>query len=755
MIRKITTSILTVAMLAACCAGCASYTDGAATTGYAFVQKMADQDYVGAYEYIYSFTNDVQSKEDFVQRFENIYSALGVTDVTLMSRNVEEIGEGEDQKEYKLTYTFQIASDLLGTKSYDFEAEIFAGPLGYAVIYSPSLILPQMEEGDKVRVLNQTGTRGEVFSSDGKMLARNDYAQSIYVDLDMNPDFEKIRNMLVATFGLDAEKLQKKYDNAVEKGYPLEVLATFPRDTLTRAQIEQINELDGLGVDDERLSPIRYYPLGDNAAHVVGYMGSPTEAQVAALEEKGETVNNQVGQLGIESSMEDTLKGTDGRIIYIENNKGDIKEVLWEDAKSDGSDIYLTIDTTLQNMAYTLLAANCSEGQSGAVVVMDYTNGDVKAMVSYPSFDNNLFNFPIDSNVWDYYQDEANLKPLFPRATQAAYMPGSAFKPFSCVPNIEQGGLYREFEPPITVEKNAWMPQMTGWHFPAIKRVEEPKGEDWSFDVAMKSSDNIYFAYLALQTGVPDFMEYMRKIGMGTAPEFELPINDSNLLNADTEEVSLHLLAEMGYGNGQLEISPIQMACMYTAFENGGDMLNPTIVKKISKTVDNVESVEWENSKTIFIEGAMQPSTIEFEKDSLRRVFTDGTAYAGKMSDVSGLYGKTGTARMNDREVNWIIAINPNNNLLYLVVLDTGLDVGSAPKLAIMHGLVKPENYNSALRGTIVEISDDDDDTSTPTQAPDDSTQTREPDTTNEPEPTNSPDPEPDTTTDPDNEPTE
>ncbi len=697
--RKITVKIMLAAMLALLCTplgACASYTDGAATTGYAFVDKMAAQKYDEAFEYIYSFSSDVQTKSDFVERFENIYDALEITGVKLMSRNVEQ--RGEEESEYDLTYTLQMESGLLGLLTYEFETEIVAGPLGYTVVYTPALILPMLEEGDKVRVTNQYGVRGEVFSADGKLLAQNDYAQSIYIDLDQNPDIGQVKTFLSTNFDVDADRVQRRYDNAVEKGYPLEVLATFPRETLTAGEIEQISAVEGLGVDDKRLTPIRYYPMGDNAAHVVGYMGDPSEEQIAQAEEEGSTLNVSVGKSGIEYAFEETLRGTDGRMIYIEDDKAEVKEVLWEDAKADGSDVHLTLDTNLQNTAYTLLAANCAEGQSGAAVVMDYTSGDVKAMVSYPSFDNNLFNFPVEEKVWAYYSDEANQNPLFHRATQATYMPGSAFKPFSAVPAIESGILTESSSPPITVVENKWTPQMEGWHFPTINRFETPVGGDWVFEIAMKSSDNIFFAYYALQTGKDAFMDYMRKIGIGEAPDFELPVKASNLINADTEEVSLHLLAEMGYGNGQLEVSPVQMASMYTAFANGGDMVNPTIVEKISNTKDNVETVEWENARTLFKEDTIQQSTIDMEIPAMRRVFTDGTAYQANLGNIEGLYGKTGTARMGSREINWIIALNPNDGLLYLVVLDTGLDVGSAPKQAILNGLLKPENYNNALR---------------------------------------------------------
>ena len=120
---------------------------------------------------------------------------------------------------------------------------------------------------------------------------------------------------------------------------------------------------------------------------------------------------------------------TDG-IIYIEDEKGSLKQVLFEDEKTDGQNIELSIDSKTQERAYTLMASNLVDGQSGAVIVMDYSTGTVEAMVSYPSFDNNLFNFPLDEATWNYYNGDED-HPLINREIQSAYMPGSSFKPFS------------------------------------------------------------------------------------------------------------------------------------------------------------------------------------------------------------------------------------------------------------------------------------------------------------------------------------
>ncbi len=754
--RKITAAILSAILLLVCCAGlvsCSSNpTEGAATIGYAFVQDIVDRKYADAYNYVYSFTADVKTADDFVLRYNNIYDALEISDVTLLNRDVTKKEDSEN--EYLLSYTLQMQSGILGTLTYNYNADIVSSPLGYKVIYLPSLILPTMEEGDKVRVMNQGGVRGEIFAADGKLLAKNDFAQSIYIDLDKEPDFNTVKQLLASMFDVDMEKAQKKYDNAVEKGYPLEVLLTFPRDTITAAQKEQIEAVNGLGVDDERLSPIRYYPMADSAAHLVGYMGAPTEKQVEKYKEEGVQYGDTVGQAGIEGSMEETLRGTDGRIIYIENEKGEIKEVLYEDAKTDGADITLTIDTDLQNTAYTLLASNCAADMSGAAVVMDYTNGDVKAMASYPSFDDNLFNFPMDQKVWEYYQDPENLTPLFSRTTQALYMPGSTFKPFSSVPAIREGKLAEDTDPGLNIQKDEknrdyWVPNIPGitWNYPAIWRVSTP--DQFNFEYCMKSSDNIFFAYFALiaEQNNGDFLHYMKEIGMGEAPNFEIPLTPSKKVEQD-DEINWRMVAEAGYGTGKVAMTPIQLASLYTALMNDGDILNPTVVEKVSKTVDNEETVEWENERTVFKSGVMPQKAIDMSRQAMRRVIEDGTAYEAWLQDVDGLIAKTGTAQYNTpdggkREYNWVIALNPNNNLLYLVVLDTVLDEGTPFKLAILNGLVKPENYDSALRTNIPEPTYSDPDTGD-TQDTQDGPDTTQDDTDPQPDPDPEPDQQPD-----------
>jgi penicillin-binding protein len=711
MMKKIFSLVL-VAVLAAGILSCDSPPfGGAATTGYGFAQAIAGGDYAGAYGYLYENSPDLETEEAFAERYTNIFDAMQVENIELVDRAVE---ENEDR--FTLTYTLQMQSALMGSLSYDYQADVIPCENGYGVIFTPSLILPYLEAGDTVRVKTEYGQRGEVFDKNKELLASNDYAQSVYLEIANINDIGAASQTLADVLGLDAAEVVEKYDNAVENGFDLEVVKAYPKYTLTQSEKDALTAVPGIGVDEDSLTPIRYYPMEDNCAHVVGYMGSPSEEEVAAMAEEGITEDSKIGKTGLESAYEDALRPKNGFKLYVMDSLGNEKKVLYEQPAQDGEDLVLTLDSNVQNKAYTLLATNVREGESGAVVVMDYQTGDVEAMVSYPSFDPNSFGFPMDSALWGYLNSEEAQTPLFSKATQAVYPPGSSFKPFSIVPALEGGKITPETVPDLHIVNDLeWTPDLPDWYYPSIKRVSPTLG-DFNMMNAMKSSDNIFYAWAALQVGIDPFMAHMNKIGMGEAPSFELPVTQSNLINEGTE-MNIKILADMGYGMGELLLSPLQLACMYTALMNDGDMLNPTVVDSIYQEQDGAYNEVWQNARTVFKEDTMQPSTIDTLMQAMHLVVDSGTGYPARLAGVD-MVGKTGTAQViqadgSIREKNWIILIglDEGNKKLVLVMLDTAKDEGEA-KFTIARELMKPADY-------VEEDEETQPDTETPEDNPD------------------------------------
>ncbi len=691
--KKIIVFALAIALIFLFCAcDAAGIGNGAQTVGYAFAQAIADRDYGKAYDYLYKNSPDIGGKDEFIQRFTSIMKALQVTDIKLADRSVTP----SDQLS-NLKYTLELKSTLMGDLSYEYRAEIIQSLDGYAVIYTPSLVLPFLEAGDTVRVQTLYGQRGEIFDKNKEVLAKNDYAQSVYLEIKKVEDINAAAQTINSVLGVDASKIVDQYNNADKNKLDVAVVKAYPRYTLTDEQIKTLTAVPGVGVDDSSLTPIRYYPMADNTAHVVGYMGSPSDEELKSMESKGITSDSKIGKTGLEAAYEDALRPSNGFRIYVQDSLGNLKKTLYEKSKQDGEDIVTTLDSKIQNKAYTLLAANVRQGENGAVVVLDYKTGNVDALVSYPSFDPNNFSFPMDQKLWTYLNSDAAGKPLVNRAIGAAYPPGSSFKPFAITPALELGKLTPETVVNLNIVDNSWTPDLPNWHYPSIKRAHPTIGE-YNMMNAMKSSDNIFYAWAALQVGIDPFMEHMHKIGMGEAPTFELPIKTSNLLNKNTE-MNIKYLADMGYGMGELLVSPLQLASMYTALMNNGDILNPTVVGSIYKTEEGAYNKVWQNEKTVFKSGIMNSSTIDILDRALHMVVDSGTAYESRLEDVN-MMGKTGTAQIQQadgsmREINWLVLIglDEGNQKLVLVMLDTQKDQGDA-RYYIAKELMKPEGYD-------------------------------------------------------------
>src|SRR5690606_39183905 len=122
---------------------------------------------------------------------------------------------------------------------------------------------------------------------------------------------------------------------------------------------------------DKMYTPIREYPLGESAAHIIGYTGSPPKDKPP----EGYSASDKIGLMGLESAFESQLRGKDGKIVYIEDNFGKNVRTLYEQPAEQGQDLWLTIKPQMQRKAYELLSTNLSQGQSGVAIVMDASNG--------------------------------------------------------------------------------------------------------------------------------------------------------------------------------------------------------------------------------------------------------------------------------------------------------------------------------------------------------------------------------------------
>lgn len=620
-----------------------------------FIISLTNRDFQTTYSYLWS-RGDVPSAEDFAAYYQDFLKSLGAESITI---------ENVSYTETSLDYTIVYSGESLGSISNQCSLNMVTENGQRYVVYSPDMIVNGYANGDKVSMVNTTGQRGEIFTADKVLIAGNSYSDTVYLNVSQLKDLENGKSaisQLADILGLDDDEavdVMKKYTSALEKNYGTVVVDVRPKDSIDDALAEQISAIPGAAVDTTSMTVQRYYPYKGVYSHITGYVGSPSEKDVERLREKGLPVDRKVGKAGLELQYDDYLQGQDGYQIRLYSSDGQFKQVLYEKPASDGCDLYLSIDSKMQNKAYYLMASHIGDQQTGVVITLDGSSGFLTSMVSFPSYDPNLFNFPLtDAEYKQHFTDPAKMQPLYSRATQGLYPPGSLMKPFTAVPALESGSITADTVFPYQdqIVDNAWTPE--NWHWEPVKRNEETKGP-MNLTSCLSSSDNIFFSWLALEKiGQDAFIEYLKKLGFGESIPFDIPTAKSNLIN-ENREIEGVLISDMGFGQGELLLTPVQIAAMYTVFHCNGDIMSPKLVKTIKKydeegnyvTVESFEPEVWKKS----VIGSDALATLS---SSLRQVVESGTAKSIQIEGIT-LAAKTGTALKGDdktKESSWISA---------------------------------------------------------------------------------------------------
>ena len=378
-------------------------------------------------------------------------------------------------------------------------------------------------------------------------------------------------------------------------------------------------EIPGVMISDVE---VREYPLGEAAAHLVGYVQSVTAEDLEEHAGEGYTANSVIGRSGMEGLFEKELKGQNGCRIYIVNSEDKEKEELACILVQHGQDIRLTIDTDLQVSLYEQF----KEDKSCSVAINHYT-GEVLALVSTPAYDNNDFIMGLSSEQWTVLNEDEN-KPMYNRFRQV-WCPGSTFKPIIAAIGLQSGAI-----DPMEDYGNvglSWQKDASwgSYHVTTLHAYEPVILEN-----ALIYSDNIYFAKAALKIGSDELENSLIRLGFNEELPFEIKMAESQYSNTEGIETEIQL-ADSGYGQGQILVNPLHMACIYSAFCNEGNVIKPYLVYQ------NEAEVEY------WIPGAFSNETASRVLEGTKKVVNDsnGTGYAAHRDDIL-LAGKTGTAEI-------------------------------------------------------------------------------------------------------------
>lgn len=492
----------------------------------------------------------------------------------------------------------------------------------------------QFRQGDELRALaykqqsldrNINAKRGTIYDSKRTVLAVSASVETVTINpVNISSEnTEKVAKALSEIFNLEYEKVLKK----VKKHSSIETIIKKVDKEKTnelRMWMEQNNITTGINIDEDTK---RYYPYNTLASHIIGFTGS----------------DNQ-GLDGIEAKYDEILSGKKGRIIRLIDAKGKTIDGTAEDFEKpiDGNSIVLTIDSTIQSIVEKYLEEACIDNvctDGGNIVIMNPNNGDILAMATYPGYN---LNDPYTINIEEIKQNWNNLntndkninlqKMWRNKAIADTYEPGSTFKLITASASLEEG---------ITKTDNKGEFNCSGSIQIAGARIKcwryyRPHGAQ-SLREALMNSCNPVFIGLGQKLGVQKYYSYLNKFGLLSKTGIDLP-GEANSIFLKENKVGPVELATISFGQ-RFEITPIQLVTAVSAIANGGELVQPRIVKQIidSKT-EEIKDVE-----TIKKGRVISEETSKGVLSMMESVVAMGT---GKNAQVKGysIGGKTGTS---------------------------------------------------------------------------------------------------------------
>lgn len=412
---------------------------------------------------------------------------------------------------------------------------------------------------------------------------------------------------------------------------------------------ERHTELRGVDIVDESK---RAYVSNARASHILGYTKEIDRAEIQRAGDWYEP-GDIIGKIGIEKAWEDYLRGEKGYEFVMVNSRGQ-RVAPFADGRSDrlpsnGFDLYLGLDIKLQEYA-----EECLKGYRGAVVALDPTNGEILAMASSPDFDPLVFSGITSPKEYKALADDP-AKPLLNRATQAIYPPGSTWKMLMAIAGLMEGYI----TPTSTIScpgsfsygGNTW--KCHGAHGAVNARK------------AIHVSCNVFFYKLALQLGIENYTKYGKMFHFGERLDLDVTEGRTRLPSREYYDKAFgqgkwgqYVLVNLGIGQGELGVSPVQLAAYVAAIANGGVWNQPHLVRGIRNVqLGTYDSVKYE-SEDLHIPRDIMDLVHQGMFDVVNT--PGGTASGARMADIK-VAGKTGTAQAGKgkRDHAWFVCYAP------------------------------------------------------------------------------------------------
>jgi penicillin-binding protein 2 len=482
--------------------------------------------------------------------------------------------------------------------------------------------------GDKncIRLLSQRGSRGKVLDRDGRQIAGN----KLSYDLMIIPEDNGLRDKAILqssrVLGVSAQDLNERFVN----GY---ISSSVPVTVFRNLKLEDAIALDQMKIDCPAIivqpNPVRRYAGKGLACHLLGYLGQIDRWRLTKLEDYGYKTKDIVGFGGIEEEYDYYLRQEEGGVSFQVDHRGKFARTLGFKPPVNGKDVQLTIDLRLQKIAQDALG-----GKKGAVVIINPHSGEILVLASSPAFDPGAFMEEGGSAAARYLNDSD--APMINRAISAASPAGSVFKVVVAAAALENKKISRD----------------TSFFCNGSLRVGRQEFRCWSthgaqdITAAITHSCNVFFYRAGLLAGAGAMHDYALKFGFSRQALWDIPYAKAGFIPSPLQRKFNKFrdwydgdTANLSIGQGDVLVTPLQVARMISVFANGGYLVSPYI----TKAIDGREMVKRQHSPQKL---NLNAKTIEYIRQGLRGVVSDPSGTGNVLSGLGvSLAGKTGTAQ--------------------------------------------------------------------------------------------------------------
>ena len=575
-----------------------------------------------------------------------------------------------------------------------------------------------LAEGNAVRALSITAPRGEILDRNGKTIVRNRFAMVVSVQPnEMGERVDEVLADVADLLGMSLQDVQKQIRGSrVSPFRPKPIAVDVPEEIALYIHENASTRLPGVYAET---LPVREYPRGTTAAHVLGYLGEISETELLEPEYAGYQPGDLIGWAGLEKTYEETLHGEEGLRRYEVNARGEVLRELDDRPPVPGADLVTTLDLRAQKLTEKALAEGVRrartvedpEGRNGgyyaapagAAVVLDPDDGSVVAMASYPTFDPSEFVGGVSQKYWNQLQNPKNHFPLINRVAQSSYPPGSVFKIISAAAALEEGYVTPDTTVPCPGE---WF-----WNEQRFRNWNSADSGSMTIDQALEDSCDTVFYELARRMWTDEqqegdklrerLAEHALEWGLGEPTGLDLPSERGGVIpgrkwkqeywenNRDsyctqaktsTDDYLVALFTDlcergnvwrggdavnMSIGQGDVQTTPLQIANAFAAVANGGTLWKPHLAKAIVHPGQNPAEVKVKPIRRLSI----SKSHLKVIHEGLVKVAAQGTASATFAGFPVPVAGKTGTAEFKPKQpFAWFAGYAPADKPEYVVV---------------------------------------------------------------------------------------